>query len=116
MRGKRAEALLDALLVADIGEHVRIDRQLRAIERGHVHTGLSHQAEQTDSLERDGLAAGVRTGDHHHVEIVAEAEVNRHDAACQQWMPRLLQTQPSGGIDLWRRRLNQAGVARLGEV
>ena len=61
--GERAEARVDRLLVADVGEQRSEHRQPRALGRRNVQARLRHQRQQPRRLERDGLAAGVRPGD-----------------------------------------------------
>ena len=91
MRRKGAEALLDALLVADIGEDFFKDGYLRMLFRRNVQACLRHQCEQTDGLERDGLTAGVRAGNHDYKELAAKVKVDRHDFACEQGMAGVAQ-------------------------
>ena len=63
VRGEGGERLLDRLLIADVGEDVVEDGDARAGLGGHGQSSLGHQAEQSDGLERDRLAAGVGSGD-----------------------------------------------------
>ena len=116
MRGEGAQALLDALLVADVGEDVLIDRQLGAILGGNVHARLRHQAEQPHRLERDRLAASVRTGNDDHPRLAVEPEVERNDLAGQQRVARLAQSQRPVVGDPWNACAGQAGIARLGQM
>ena len=83
---ERREALGDGLLVADVGEDVPEYRQARAGLGRHVEPGLVHQRQQPQRAQGDGLAAGVRTGDHQRRVAVAETEVDRHDPAAQPRM------------------------------
>ena len=53
-----------------------------------VQPGLVHEAEQAERPQRDGLAAGVRAGDDERRVAVAEADVDRDDAAGQARMAR----------------------------
>src|SRR5262249_47936932 len=48
MRGKRAQTLLDALLVADISEDLLEDRDFRVLVDRDMQTGLSHQGQQAN--------------------------------------------------------------------
>ena len=50
MRREGTETLLDALLVADIREDFMEDRELGAIRRRNMQSGLSHQSKETDGL------------------------------------------------------------------
>ena len=48
VRRKGAQALLDALLVADVGKYFRENGKLGAVERRNVQACLSHQREKPD--------------------------------------------------------------------
>ena len=63
VRREGRERLLEALLVADVGEDVVEDGELRALGGRDVQAGLGHDREQADGLQGDRLAAGVRPGD-----------------------------------------------------
>ena len=83
---ERREGLGDRLLVADVGEDVAQDRQPRARRRRDVEPGLVHQREQAERPQRDRLAAGVRAGHDERRVAVAEADVDRDDAAAETGM------------------------------
>ena len=72
--GEGGEGLLDGLLVADVGVDGLEAGQLRAGLGRDVQPGLSHQRQQANGLERDGLAARVGAGDDQGVG--ARSEVN----------------------------------------
>ena len=74
VRGERAEARRDRLLVADVGEHGPEHGNLRAARSRNQQAGLRHQRQQSRGLQRDGLAAGVRPGDDEHAD-----RRNQHD-------------------------------------
>ena len=63
MRREGGKRLLDGLLVADVGEDPLVDVDGTAVVGGDMQTALGHEREQADGLERDGLAAGVGSGD-----------------------------------------------------
>ena len=90
---KRGEALLQALLVADVGLHPLEDRHQRALVGGHEQTGLRHQRQQAGGLEGDRFAACVRAGDQQDVELAAQVEADRHHGAGQQRMASLDQLE-----------------------
>ena len=77
VRREGRERLLQALLVADIGEHVVEDRELRALAGRDVQAGLGHDRQQADRLERDRLAAGVRAGHDQDLKSNPEIHVDR---------------------------------------
>ena len=90
--------MLDRLLVADIGIDRVEDAQRRAGMGRDVQPRLGHQRQQTDRLERHGLAAGIRSGDHQHKGVRIQLEIDRHHRQLvEQRVPRL--DQPDGGID-----------------
>ena len=53
----------------------------RALARGHVAAGLGHERAEPERLERDGLAAGVRTGDDERRCVRVEIDGERDDPA-----------------------------------
>jgi hypothetical protein len=63
MRRKSAEAFLNGLRVADVGEHM-IKQWKLGILGGHGQACHRHQSEQAHGFQRHGLAAGVRPADH----------------------------------------------------
>src|SRR5206468_1968664 len=71
VRGEGAEALLDALFVADVREYVLEDDGPGAVVYGKVEARLRHEGEQADGLEGNRLASGVRAGDDQHAKAVA---------------------------------------------
>ena len=80
VRREGRQALLDALLVADVGEHLLEDRHPRAGVGGDMQAALRHQRQQAHGLERHRLAAGVRAGDQQDAEAAAQLDGDRHDA------------------------------------
>ena len=82
MRGERAQARRDRLLVADVRKDRPEGRERAPFVDGDEQSGLSHQREQAEGLERDGLAAGVRPGDDERARRRHQHEVGRdHDGA-----------------------------------
>ena len=57
---------------------------MRAGLGGHGQSGLGHEAEQSDGLEGDGLAAGVGSGDQDAAGVGAERGGDGHDVAGEQ--------------------------------
>ena len=78
VRGEGGKALLDALLVADVGEDAGKDAHRAAVARRDVQSALRHQAEQTERFETDGLAAGVGACDDEGIEAAAHLNVDGH--------------------------------------
>ena len=86
------QALLNALLVAYIGQYVRKHGQFTAVVRRDVQAALVHRRKQTYRLYRDGLAAGVRACDDERIKSVAQLHVYRHGLALvEQRVPRMAQ-------------------------
>ena len=79
VRRKSRKRLLYALVVADIDEHAVAHGNGRTLVGGNVQSRLRHEREKPERFERNGLAAGVRTGDYHRVIAAAERNVHRHD-------------------------------------
>jgi hypothetical protein len=57
--GERRQVALDRLLVADVDEDRGEERQPAALGGGHEQPSLRHGGREPETLERDGLAAGV---------------------------------------------------------
>ena len=72
------QALLDALLVADVRQHPLIDGHGAPVRRRDVEAALGHQRQQAQGLEGHGLAAGVGTGDDQGVKGVPQLDVDGH--------------------------------------
>ena len=104
--GEGTEALLDGLLVSDIGKNLFEYRQLRALKGRDVESCLSHQGEQAHGFERYGLAAGVRSGDHQKVEVTPQPDIDgNHLLRIQQRMPPVPDIDIPVGIELRLRAL-----------
>ena len=72
------QALLDALLVADVRQHPLINGHGAPVRRRDVEAALGHQRQQAQGLEGHGLAAGVGTGDDQGVKGVPQLDVDGH--------------------------------------
>ncbi len=99
VRRKGREVLLDRLVVADVGEHRIEDRQLGALGRDR-NARLRHQRQQTNGLQRHGLAAGVGTADDDLAMLAVELDGERNDGNApgfqrplQQRMARVAQDE-----------------------
>ena len=111
VRRERAQARVDRLLVADVGEDRSEHRQPRSVGGRNPQAGLRHQREQPGGLERDGLAAGVRTGDEQAPSPAESILIVTGTGVLQQRMPRRLQLERAVGR---QRRLD--AVDRLREA
>ena len=79
VRRERGQALLDALLIADVRHDLVEHGQTAAVRGGDVQAALRHHGEQAHGLERDGLAAGVGAGDDERIVIFPQRNVDGHD-------------------------------------
>ena len=107
VRGKCAEALLDALFVADDRIDVRIYGNLRSCGGGDVAARLRHEHKESDRLQTDRLAARIRSCDEQHAVRFSKRDVNGHDLCrIDQRMTCGDELRPSLAIDRGARRLH----------
>src|SRR5437016_767336 len=78
VRRECGEILFDGLVVADVGKHRVEDRQLRFVCR-NGNPRLGHQDKQSNSLEGNRLAAGVRSADDELTIVAIQAQRHRDD-------------------------------------
>ena len=78
MRGERAQAFLDGLVIADVRQDLLENRQLGLLSRDRQ-SRLRHQHQQADRLQRYGLSARIGTADQQCAAGGVELERNRHD-------------------------------------
>ena len=113
VRGEGRKRLLDRLLVADVGKYLVKNRKFRAVGRGNLHARLRHQRQKTDGLERYGLAAGVRAGDHQRGEVLAHPDRGGHHLfRIDQRVARLNQVDFAAFIQLRRNGAHAAAERR----
>ena len=116
MAGEGAEALLNALLVPDVGEHFVKNRQLRALPRGNVKAGLTHEGEKAYGLEGNGLASGVGAGDNQQIEVLSQPKVDgNHLGRVQQGVASVLDVDIAPVVEDGSAALVVAGQGGLGE-
>ena len=100
MGGEGGQALLDALLVADVRQHLGENGNGAAVVGGNVQAALGHKGQKPDGLQSDGLAAGVGAGDDQGIKVHAQPHGDGHDLFCvNEGMARLLQLQRPIGAD-----------------
>ena len=88
MAGECRQALCNRLLITDIRQNRVEGGKFTAVTGRHMEAALSHQCQQANGLQGDGLTAGVRTGDNHGIKISTQAKRNRHyGLGIDQWMP-----------------------------
>ena len=73
------KALLNALLVADIGKDVFKDGDGACLPGGNHQTAHCHKGKKSDCFKGYGFTAGIGSGYYEHVEIAAEGNVHRND-------------------------------------
>ena len=125
---KRAQRLLQALFVADVDQHASEHAEAAALLDRHRQTGLDHEREQPDGLQRDGFPAGVRPGDDQQVEVVAQSVADGHhvggifvgrapaaDQVDEQWVACQPDIERRLGVDLWTAHLELVGEPQLGD-
>ena len=116
-RREGREVLGHGLIVADDREHVVEHGQARAFVGRHVAADLGHERLDGERLERDRLAAGVRSGDDEQRALGAELEVHRDHGAArvlpalseQERVARASKLHGASGIDRRRRRAHALG-------
>ena len=77
--GEGGQTLFDALLVADICEHLPEEREFTPVSRRNMQSRHAHQLEQTHCLERDRLASGVGSGDDDHIVVGTQFDIDGND-------------------------------------
>ena len=65
VRAERGKRFLDALLVSDVGVDA-VEPGEAGFLGGYVKPGMGHHRQQSDGLQRHGLAPGVGPGDEQH--------------------------------------------------
>jgi len=115
MTAERRQGLLEALFVADVRPNLA-ERTEANLARGQHQSGLRHRDEEADRLDRDGLAACVRAGDQHAIEILADVERERHgDLGIEEGVPSLVD-EDAMPLRLDRcNRVHRVAQSRLGE-
>src|SRR5215211_6521086 len=87
---KRAERLLDGLLIANIGIDSMKERDLRAALHGNVESALCHEREQANGFERNCFTTRVRTSDDDCTRARFWININGYySVRVEQWMTRV---------------------------
>jgi len=79
VRGKSGQRLFDRLLVTDVGQHQIKGGNEASVVCRDMQSAFCHQGQKANGLERDGLAAGIGSGDDERVKITAQPNRDRHD-------------------------------------
>ena len=114
--GKGTEALLNALLIADIGKYFFKNSQLRTVGGGNMKPALSHDGKQADGLQRYGFSAGIGAGDHQKVKIFSQLQGDGNDLfRIKKRVASMVDPQESAGVKLRLRTMIIAGKLRFRE-
>ena len=76
--GERGQALLNALLVADVRQHPLVHGHLAAIPHRDMQAALGHQSQQAQSFQGNRLAAGVGAGDDQGIKSAPQFDIDGH--------------------------------------
>ena len=111
MGRKRGQILLNALFIADIREDMVEHADLTSVIHWNMKSAFRHQAEKSDGLKCDCLAAGIGAGDHQSVEILSQRYIDGHRRILRQkWMTGMIQD------DIRFRNLRLHAVEIIGEL
>ena len=95
------QALLDALLVADVRQHPVEHAHRAAVSRGDMQPALGHQRQQSQRLQAHRLAAGVGPGDDQGVKGLPQLDVDGYrPSAVQQGVAGLAELDAAAAPDL----------------
>ena len=110
--GEGGQALLNALLVADIRQHPVEYAHRAAVVGGDVEPALGHEGQKAQGLQAHGLAAGVGPGDDQGVEPLAQLNGDGHGTArVQQGVAGVAEADAAVAPDL-----RPAGVHLIAEL
>ena len=84
MARKRRQALLQALLVANVRLDTLEHRDARAFLRRYEESRLRHQCQESSCLERDRLATRIGTRDQQDIEVTTQFEAYGHDRSGEE--------------------------------
>ena len=79
VRGERAQALLNALFIANIGKYLIKNSQLGMVKRRDMQPSLPHKRKQPQRFQRNSFAARIWTGNQKCCKILTQINVNRHN-------------------------------------
>ena len=111
-----AQALLDALLVADIGKDIPEDCYLRRFPGGYMQTRLRHERQQPYGLQSHRLTASIGASNYYHEEFAPQVKVDGYNFAGQQRMAGFSQVNTSFGVQAWLSRASHTPIASFRQV
>ena len=79
MRRECTEALLNALLVSNIGIYIMKYGKLGTVQCRNVKPRLPHQSKKSNGLKRNRLATGIRSGDNEEIKCIPQCKRDRND-------------------------------------
>ena len=89
VRGEAGQILGQILGIPDVRIDFREQGHLRVGTAGRLKPGSDHQGEQPHDLQRHGLSARVRAGDHEHAQRLIQHDIVRHDMLPRQHQERV---------------------------
>ena len=86
MRGEGTQVLFNALLIANIGEHLIEHSNLAAPFRRNMQPRLRHKRQQSNCLQHNSFPTRVWAGDHERVEPIPKINICWHNALRRMWI------------------------------
>ena len=116
VRRKGGKALLDALLIADIRQHMGKDSRTAAACHRQHHAAGRHQRQKPQRFECNRFTAGIRPGDDQRIKAIAQPDIHRHHLILlDQRVPCLAKFNDAVLVELRHRRLHFIGQTAFGE-
>ena len=116
MGRKGGKALLNALLIANICQHMGKDRRPAPGRHRQHHAAGRHQGQQAQRFQRHGLAAGIWPGDDQRIKAIPQPDIHRHHLfLVDERVPRLAELNDAVLVELRHRRLHFIGQPTLGK-
>ena len=116
MGGEGGKALLYALLVANIRQHMGKDRRPAPGRHRQHHAAGRHQGQQTQRFECNRFTAGIRPGDDQRIKAIPQPDIHRyHLFLLDQRVPCLAELNDAVLVEVRHRRLHLVGQPALGK-
>ena len=117
MRREGRKALLDALLIADVDQHLLIDRNSAVFCYRKHQTAHRHQGHQADGFQGNRFTAGVRSGDDQCIEILSENNIGGNNLfRVNQRVAGFFQLNETAVLNVWNRCLHLICKRGLGKI
>jgi hypothetical protein len=116
MPGEGRQALLQTLLIADIGKEAGKEMNPTRRRTGDRHPRLHHGQEESRRLQSHGLAAGSGAADDQGIALFAEKEVDRHHCHVARRAGRIDEKKRMAGATQFqyrrRHQLRRTGIGQ----